>query len=458
MPRPLKEKCSNCRRLRIKCDCTRPSCEYCRARGRVCEYPKRQPPSLKWAQKTKEQIKIEEANGIARSNSTSSHSSSKSTDSQTSPPIVSPQSDRSSTTSLAVSSAVSSPTYSKLNSPTSLTGASDFEVFLYGEFLKWWNDTYRMEWKTKFKIIKYRHGLFNMFFEHDLAKFSILAYQGLRFLTEKGQYSHETGNKSLQHVYTSTVTWFGMQCRLMGEVVARIHKGQPSYTDLVLIRLVMPIMMDYLACHPDSDSPLVNFKGRKNDFVGFIRCSIIVGRLSNTYATLEENSYWYEPSKFSPREILPVKIPFLAKVAEFAPKEAVWMHCIGILNALVQECVGEGSRFALRRFLYYPFPAFFDMVYDQVPMALSIINIYCAYYAMTGYYAHRNSNLWINHMRWHASFCDGHWMAPWERDLYELVVEKGYTFPNITSVWNFDPFNINSSIGSTKVYSSPRND
>ncbi|CAN3476306.1 hypothetical protein DICA0_D14466 [Diutina catenulata] len=381
MPRPKAHKCFSCRRLRIRCD-QRTPCEYCAATGRHCEYPAKESP---WVNHTVTGARIEECSS-SESPSSKSHTPEVPTEcSYVLSPVLRP------------------------------TDATSFEISLFDTYWKWHRNTYVHE--SRPELNQYMEGLLISFFDMEVVRVSVLAYTGLLSSSESAL--EYTSNK------------LACQSRILNQAVDRLRLGTGSSTDALAVTVCSAILMDLLVCHPHPLIPVVNFDTRKGDYLGLIRGFQQSYRLSRPFYSESELRLIGGGIQSMPQG----RVPFLEDVLHYTDDPSM-EEALLALSTLVVEGVDERSPMTLRSFLY-AVPRFHDAVYDRDPMALAILNILCSYFMLTGFYLHREHNIWVRHIEWYKD----HWRYPWEPDLYDVVVTlKHRMLPR--ELVDFDPRNM----------------
>ncbi|CAN3352868.1 hypothetical protein DICA1_A02190 [Diutina catenulata] len=523
MGRPRKDACTNCRRLRIKCDEVRPACEYCVATRKQCVYqsdanraplptPQDEPetiprlnsaetlpsylepapttfsqPSSEFYHHAQEHFR----NQLMEENLTQAANAMQGLDLEApgaqhslegmtlqsgisnilSEAGVSPRTfamDNSMVYELVDGEVavvrnefndIEPPEHQKewplvriwnrLNSPTRQLNISTFELKMLSYLNEWTYRQYHDSLDVE-QVAVWNTVMSELFFSSELVRHSLFAYAGMIILQEYAPNllidDGSEASTALVSVRDYSTQLFSYQLQRLGEITVKLSQGEASGHDAATNVVSSALMFSIVGAHP-SMMPLVDHNGR--DFIHLIRgmgesLQLCYPILKDTYMRLFFENDVVDTSGIP-------NLPFFQQILrylEFTPPEEEVRECLELCIYLMDrqlfECYTKRAEIPFYRFLLQTPEPFWDLVYRREPWALAIANVYSSYALMFKFYFHRQHNMWSGFMRSYKS--DGHnWLGPWEADLYELVVEKHYEFPDARHILAFDPYVMNKT-------------
>ncbi|KAK6462075.1 hypothetical protein DFJ63DRAFT_313224 [Scheffersomyces coipomensis] len=456
--------CLSCKKLRIKCDRSKPKCEYCSHTRRNCIYPI---PDFIDSQYT--QI-------LEHEPQESKLTYTKSTD----------------LTRVRVNNRVQS--YQSdfhdqyiLNKATSQLGISKFELRLLDFFNNYCiygfsyepNDRIHLIWKniipplmTQSELIRnsiYAYACLNLFpLCDDLirARTDDDSESELKFGATNGTISFPNNKKQnllvdsgdllirTANYFTNTIS--GKQ-RLVDKF--QNTKNEDDYSELASEFMISSIMIfSFLATHHHKLMPLVSFDKSESDLI-----SVCLGirNVISTFGLIIQYSVFNRIFIFELELKIPsVKesdIPIIIRLrqdleSEYESKDLStsisneYNNLYQILETLqisIFKSIAYSYPVPLYRWILLLTNEYLELVYDKCPFALRLLYVFSSLSTLSKLQVYDDSNIWIDYMNWYRMFNYEHydgWRFRMDESLYDIVFNRRFKFvKDFSNLQTFDP-------------------
>ncbi|KAK6462079.1 hypothetical protein DFJ63DRAFT_139469 [Scheffersomyces coipomensis] len=442
--------CLACKRLRIKCDQTKPQCEYCKHRGRECSY------SL---------------NLVSVSFKQPYHSSKERT-------LIKYQSNLTN--------------QFKLNNATSQLGISKFELrllcffndYCVEDIMNGVNDAIHDIWSIRVP---------SLFLESELIRNSIYSYASLNmypfcddiqtlqiqdnaesqikvrerinsipFLTEiDSEDPYEMRINTARYFSNTLLCKYKLLSKLQnGEAIL---KGNDQAHQKMLIATEFSVscmlILLFLSIHSHRILPLVCFDKSESDFVSIckgMRETIMIFQASFRYNAFKDAFKRYADSKVPPvkESEFPILIA-LRQDLELAYEDREFSltrneEYLALYDGLehLQASVGKamvyGHALPLIRWLSVLSNKCVELIYSQNSFALRLLYVYSSLSTLTKFQMYKDANIWLDFMNWYKQYnleLFGDWKYGMDKSLYFLALQKDFKFieGKYANLQSFDP-------------------
>ncbi|KAG2736884.1 hypothetical protein G9P44_000974 [Scheffersomyces stipitis] len=475
--------CLSCKQLRIKCDESKPNCEYCLHTNRVCVYPD-----------TVHYDKI-----ISKSQSSSSDSPSSEEDILELLQNV----DYSQEKYLKLRAYRRNPMYSgsfrfdqiaSLNELTSKLNISTFELRLLNYFDRHCiymfsfgvNDEVHNVWKNhvpsiflQSKLVRdsvFSFSAINMFPHCDL---ELLKYDDDMY----GRIKLDRANKTVTYdpnavrtkispddedtLYDRTAKYFMDSINKTNITIGSGNIQGPSIPvfrdDLTAKELVVSgiLIFSFLAIHPHKLLPLVSFAEDETDFLSM--CLGISATMISCQAAILRSElsgmFIHEERGLETPSLKDCTYPLLMKLKQdldqiyggdefdsiVATEYNILSSTLQILHTGLYRSVKLNYPIPLFKWTLMISPNFRDLVYEKNFFALRILYVYSSLCMITRFMIYNDSNMWLDYIHWYKDYnlenFGNKWVYPMDEKSYELTAVKKYMFEGLdyTALATFDP-------------------
>ncbi|CAN3354030.1 hypothetical protein DICA4_B02124 [Diutina catenulata] len=411
MPRAKKERCQNCRKLKIQCDAAKPACEYCVATNKVCVYRE----NVGWI--TLEEVDPEQSSSESPWDSAFE---------------VRPLAEGASEPSL-----------------------SSFESEIVEKYARWILRS-GSDQSEPAMISDWRQVIGSMITSSTMLRNVVFSYSGTRvvddcdpeYLTRGFDAVPQVADTGLVtaenvvHIHHHSVTLFNEVLRDMQKVLHKLTVGTCTVPEAIEYMATSSYLYLIIGTHPQRMMPLVDFVQNKQDFLGFCR-----GLQETSSRSVALNPQLQLTLNLSPPHHYPEpQIPFfqdLNRMMQVQPNpQSVAKSLAFSIKAMdynLCACAHDQSDVPFHRFFHHLPLALHWLVYGKNPSALALLNVHCAFALMFEFYLQRKANIWVDYMEWYRQCRGGEWFVPGEAGLYQMAVVDEHIVSNFERIYQFDP-------------------
>ncbi|RLV93253.1 hypothetical protein JA1_002577 [Spathaspora sp. JA1] len=410
--------CLSCKRLKIKCDEAKPSCEYCAHTNRECIYP---------------------IPGIRGSQLSPTREASRST----SPISVSPEAIE------IVNPSQDLP----LIQTTSLLNVTPFELRLLNYFDHRCIDFFSFgvhskvhnTWKLKVP---------QLFTSSDLVKQSIYSFSGMSLLTEMELAGNVDGTAMAplydikSRLFEKTLTYFMNTLYQSRTWLTEMRtENEEKMKEMVISSF---LMFAFLGVHPYKLLPVISFDKSQTDLVSISRGIREIIKVS-TPIILKSNLRELFIIKDLPA--LPsmdsTSYPIIDQLLQDLTKAELPYDERTTIQKAIQDL--HDAMYAMMHFKY-PIPFFRwiiilpdpyrDLLYQKHEFSIRLLYVFSSLCLIYHFHMLKESNMWLDYMQWFKKYSDvryGGFVYDLDKWLYELGVVKQFTISKYNDVGYFDP-------------------
>ncbi|KAK6462072.1 hypothetical protein DFJ63DRAFT_139205 [Scheffersomyces coipomensis] len=450
--------CVSCKKLRIRCDQTRPKCEYCVHTNRECIYETSNFVAAEYSQLSQAKLSDSELPLEIMNNSKNL--------------VKINLNDNINHCELEYQY--------NLNKATSQLGISKFELRLLNFFNNF----------CLCKFSKPAHSMWNrnvppIFFQSDLIRNSIYAYSSLNLFNlcddfeelriqddlnseikscdTIGSISFSATNKRQVEVsndlHIKTTNYFIKTISRKNQLIERFYDPNDTTDKSIIATELMVssfVIFPFLAMHHHKLMTLVSFDRSESDFISI--CQGIRNIMTSFGPHSPFNNIFASELKLKIPSVKQSSIPIIVKLREDLEFEYdhkdLYLISIDKYNILYQmlESLQKslhifiliGNPVPLYRWILSITDRYLDLVYEKFPFALRFLYIYSSLATLSKFQLVNDSNLWVDYMKWYKKYNShlfGGWNYSMDESFYSLVFDKGFSLVGNSeaNLITFDP-------------------
>ncbi|KAA8907199.1 hypothetical protein DIURU_000883 [Diutina rugosa] len=294
-----------------------------------------------------------------------------------------------------------------------------------------------------------------LFGNSKLMQSSLYAYSGMLMLVNYnsryllGESPVDDGSElSVAKVYNFSMNSYSFLLKDLTRQMEPLLANTITRVEAEVLVVSISFLFSIIGSNPVGTCPLVDFNRGGNDFIsfciGFRQTGIATYSLIRDSLLVEVVSVKTPPSMDTPL------LPFFARILRYIDDHEsdgqideddleVIKTTIRLLNQHVHRTTVHRTPVAFFQTFTYTSETFWNLVYNQVPIALSWLNALSAFALMFKFCFIRDNNIWVEYMDWCHSWIQHKY--PWDEPLYRLVVEQGFYVRDFSFFLTFDPVN-----------------
>ncbi|RLV92006.1 hypothetical protein JA1_003391 [Spathaspora sp. JA1] len=411
--------CFSCKKLKIKCDEAKPSCEYCAHTNRDCIYPT---PGVR---------------GASQSSTTTPETSRSASPISRSPEpieIVNPRRDLS------------------LMQTTTILNVTPFELRLLKYFDHRCIDFFSFGVNSKVHDT-WKFKVPQLFSSSDLVKQSIYSFSGMTLLTEMELSGSVEGNALIpiyeikSKLLERTLAYFTKTLYQSRSSLTEMNtENQEKIKEMVISSI---LIFAFLGVHPYKLLPVISFDKSQPDLVSISRGIHEVIRVS-VPVLLKSNLK--ELFIFKDLQVVPTmdstSYPIITQLLQDLSKAELPYDERKIIQRAIQDL--HDAIYAVMYFKY-PIPLFRwiliisdsyrDLLYQKHEFSIRLLYVFSSLCLIYSFHMFKETNMWIDYIRWFKKYSEdthGGFVYDLDKWLYEIGVVRMVRIYKYNDVGDFD--------------------
>lgn len=283
-----------------------------------------------------------------------------------------------------------------------------------------------------------------------LMQLSLYAYLGMlllgnhnpRFLL--GETPVDDGLElSIAKVYTFSMNLYSYLLRDLTRQMEPLLANTISRVDAEILIASISFLFSILGSSPVGTCPLIDFTRGGNDFIsfciGFRQTGIAVYPIIRELLLVDVVAVEFLPLMDQP--LLPFFKRILLYLDSYGSGDGndlmIIRQAFELLNRQVYCTTVHRTPVAFFQTFTYTSESVWNLLYKQVPLALSWLHVLSAFSLMFEFHFIRENNIWIEYMNWYKQWIPDKF--PWDVPLYQVVVDQGYYAKDYLLFHQFDP-------------------
>lgn len=253
-------------------------------------------------------------------------------------------------------------------------------------------------------------------------------------------------DSSIQVVRQFSYDTFNLQLRETSRLTDKLIRGTITEDEAVILMMSTWILYLIIGSNSAMILPFVDFVSRKNEFISFLKVGLQILAMAANYAPTHRCNFFRPPTRF---EQCPI-IPFLKRyydqfqLFEDCDEETVnyLLTLVEDINHLYYVSAHHNNDAEIFRTIASNSPRWYELIYEQNILALSLLNVWSLICLGFEYYFDRDRNMFAEYMKWYRHYSSnnfGGWRFFGEKELYSVMIDKKYLFTTMDNAVCFDP-------------------
>lgn len=246
---------------------------------------------------------------------------------------------------------------------------------------------------------------------------------------------------------------FNFQLRETSRLTDELMEGTITEDNAIILMMSTWILYITVGSNCAMSLPLVDFELRRNDFLSFLKAGLQILNMTANFAPNHQLNFFKPINIFEAFPMIPLLKRYYDEFSSLRNldegKVNYLLTFIEELNQLFYVSARHNNDAAIFQTIARISPRWYDLIYEQNILALSLLNVWSLICLGFEYYLDRDHNMFADYMCWyrrHCMFNYGAWNFAGDESLYSVMIKKKYLFTTVENAVCFDPIIIDHII------------